>query len=80
MGNKIFSPPLFGRGGRGVRLFLAALLLPLFANAQFTITDGKKSLEISGVVYTFYNHRFYQKGETNKDKNLFRLRDARIKL
>lgn len=61
------------------KLLLLLLLAPAFANAQFVISDGKKSLEISGVIYTFYNHRFYEKGETNKDKDLFRLRDARIK-
>lgn len=61
------------------KLLIILFIAPLFANAQFVVTDGKKSLEISGVVYTFYNHRFYKEGEDNKDKDLFRLRDARIK-
>jgi len=63
------------------KLLFIIVISPLFTNAQFVIEDGKgkKKLEISGVVYTFYNRRFYKEGETNKDKNLFRLRDARIK-
>ncbi len=61
------------------KLLILLFILPLFSQAQFVLTDGKKTLEISGVVYTFYNYRFLQSGDDNKDKNLFRLRDARIK-
>lgn len=65
--------------GRGYVLFLLGILFPFISEAQFVLTDGKKSLEISGVVYTYYNRRFYEPGEDKKDKNLFRLRDARVK-
>lgn len=61
------------------KLILILFILPIIGNSQFVLTDGKKSMEISGVVYTYYNYRFLQEGETDKDKNLFRLRDARVK-
>jgi hypothetical protein len=48
--------------------------------AQIAISNGVHSLEISGAVSTYYNHRILKDGELNKRKDRFRLRDAQIQI
>jgi hypothetical protein len=49
-------------------------------NAQVTLSNGENSLEISGVISTYYNYRTLENGVNEKDKNRFNLRDAQIQL
>ena len=63
------------------RYILSLLSLISFAsNAQVTIGNGENSLEISGVLSTYYNYRILENGVNEKDKNRFNLRDAQIQL
>ncbi len=57
-----------------------ALCLPFAGLAQYTMTSGDHSLEISGVFATYYNHRILKPGVTDHDKDRFGLRDASIQL
>ena len=62
---------------------LAALLILAFfgkADAQVTLGNGDNSLEISGLISTYYNYRSLETGVEEKDKNRFNLRDAQIQL
>ncbi len=58
------------------------LLLVIFSIsnsfAQFTITSGKNSMEISSNFSGFYNYRSLNSGEVDQSKNRFKLRDAQI--
>lgn len=51
-------------------------------SGQVTIYNGNHSLEISGVISTYYNYRVLKPDASNQDlnKNRFRLRDAQIQL
>jgi hypothetical protein len=58
------------------RITLALLFLltgAFVSNAQFSIGSGDKVIQFSGYVVTFYNHRFYQSGETDKSKDRMNL-------
>lgn len=58
---------------------LATAMAP-FAMAQLSLSNGEHSLEISGSISTYYNHRFLKEGEVNRRKDRFRLRDAQLQL
>ena len=63
-------------------IFCLFLLLGIVtqSRAQFTLTTGNNSLEISGLISTFYNHRVLKDNIFDKSKNRFKLRDAQIQL
>jgi hypothetical protein len=61
-------------------LLLSFLAFPFSTMAQLSINNGSHSLEITGGVTTFYNHRFYPKTATDLKKNRFGLRDAQLQL
>lgn len=48
--------------------------------AQISFSNGNHNLEISGMTTTYYNYRDYKSGETDFEKNRFKLRDAQIQL
>jgi hypothetical protein len=58
------------------------LLLVIFSIhssfAQFVISSGKNSMEISSNFSGFYNYRSLNSGEVDQSKNRFKLRDAQI--
>lgn len=57
--------------------------LILFAShlqGQVTLGNGENTLEISGSISTYYNHRDLDSGVVEKDKNRFNLRDAQIQI
>lgn len=66
-------------------IFIASILLiiSLPVISQLSISNGKHSLEITGMISTYYNHRFYKdslNGAAIEDfkKNRFKLKDAQI--
>ncbi len=61
-------------------LVLVLCALPIATSAQIAFTNGVHSLEITGAISTYYNHRFMKPGEDNLRKNRFRLRDAQIQI
>lgn len=68
---------------RSLSLAFFTILILACANeslAQISITNGKHSLEISGLITTFYNYRQLKPGQTNKSNNTFSIRDAQIQL
>jgi hypothetical protein len=56
------------------------LSLPALLLAQFALTTGQKSIQFSGNITSFYNHRFYDEGENNFDKNRFNLDFAMLRV
>jgi hypothetical protein len=60
--------------------YLLFLSIPFSLFSQVSINNGSHSLEITGGVTTFYNHRFYPKSATDLKKNRFGLRDAQLQL
>jgi len=58
-----------------IKLFAVLVLGCLVTRgvAQFSIGTFDKNLQISGYVTSFYNHRFYDEAELDKDKNRFNL-------
>lgn len=56
------------------------LLISTQAWGQFTLYKGNHSLEISGMMTSFYNYRFYHEGTTDFKKNRFGLRDLQLQL
>ena len=64
---------------RLVILIVLGLALYTKVNAQFSISSYNKNLQISGYVVGFYNQRFYDAAETNRDKNRFNLDFAVIR-
>ncbi|MEC4051114.1 porin [Flavobacterium sp. SUN046] len=62
------------------KYLLSALLFFLIAPcfAQFVITNGKNTLEISSNFSGFYNDRLLKPGEVDASKNRFKLRDAQL--
>lgn len=62
-------------------LFAGAVMLGSApAAAQHTFTNGNHSLQLSGFVSAYYNHRFLKEGELNRKNNRFRLRDMQLGL
>jgi hypothetical protein len=49
-------------------------------SAQISLSNGPHSIEISGALSTYYNHRFLKPGENNRSKDRFRLRDAQLQI
>lgn len=60
-------------------LIVLGVTLYTKVNAQFSISSYNKNLQISGYVVGFYNQRFYDAAETNRDKNRFNLDFAVIR-
>lgn len=46
--------------------------------AQHTLVNGNNTFQLSGMVSTYYNHRFLKEGELDKKNNRFRLRDMQL--
>ncbi len=65
---------------KNILLTLCVALLGYNAIAQYNLVKPNGSLEISGWVTTFYNHRFYPAGTTNFKKNRYNLDFAVLKL
>ena len=65
-------------------LVLVFIFSPIFVIAQYTLNKGYDNIEIRGNITTYYKYRWYPENslETNAkaEKNLFKLKDARIKL
>jgi len=67
---------------------LIGFIFTLFLNCsygQLTLSNGKHSLEITGAVSTYFNHRFYKDSLngspiTDYKKNLYKLKDAQVQL
>lgn len=62
--------------------FAFITLLSFSAISQISFTNGKHSLEISGGISAYYNHRFVKPDATNQNqnKNRFGLRDAQLQI
>lgn len=76
---------------RLVLFTLISVIAPIIIHAQVTLTNGNHSMEITGMVSTFYNKRFLTNVPDNhignnsnepfdKRKDRFSLRDAQIQL
>lgn len=63
-------------------ILFTALLLLLFttSHAQFTISNGKHMIEISGSTSVYYNQRILKETNNNHNKDRFNLRDAQLKI
>jgi hypothetical protein len=63
-----------------MKSFLSSILLFAVSTsfAQFTISSGKNTMEISTSFSTFYNSRTLNAGETDQSKDRFKLRDAQL--
>lgn len=59
---------------------LALLLMATTCIGQLTLSNGVHNIEISGGISAYYNQRFLKEGETNRQKNRHRLRDAQIQI
>jgi len=59
-------------------LFLLIILSINTSLAQFVISNGKSTLEISSNFSGFYNYRSLKSGEVDQSKNRFKLRDAQL--
>ncbi|MEP0479208.1 MAG: porin, partial [Nonlabens sp.] len=57
---------------------LFILVTGSIAQAQLSISSGEHNLEISARLSTYYNQRFLNPGEEERDKNRFKLRDAQL--
>ncbi len=57
---------------------LFTLFIGGFVQAQVSFSTGEHNIEISSRISTFYNQRFLKDGESDRDKNRFRLRDAQL--
>lgn len=57
----------------GIISLLCLLLVFKKTNAQYTFQKGNNILEVSGNITSYYNYRFYEKDETEKNKNRFAL-------
>jgi len=63
-----------------MKSFISIALLSVVSTtfAQFTISSGKNTMEISTSFSTFYNSRTLNAGETDHSKDRFKLRDAQL--
>lgn len=63
-------------------LLIGTLLLSATSQAQFTISNGKNMIQISGSVSGYYNQRILKSDINDQDrkKDRFKLRDAQIKI
>jgi hypothetical protein len=59
-------------------VLILLLLVAAETSAQLSFVKGKEVYEMGFNFTSFYNQRFYQSGETNFDKNRFRVRDAQM--
>lgn len=59
---------------------IICFLLSDLLYSQVTVTKGDNSLDISGRISTYYNHRFYDADEVDRRKNRFVLKDVRLSL
>lgn len=59
-------------------LLLIVILSINTSFAQFVISNGKSTLEISSNFSGFYNYRALKSGEVDASKNRFKLRDAQL--
>lgn len=59
---------------------ICVLWFPGLSSGQITMTNGDHTIEITGSISTYYNHRFMKEGELNLRKNRFRLRDAQLQI
>jgi hypothetical protein len=48
--------------------------------AQLTLSNGDHTVEISGIISSYYNYRFNKPGDKDFDRNRFDLRDAGLQL
>ncbi len=61
-----------------ISLIVLSAIISQTALAQHTFTNGNHSLQLSGTISTYYNHRFLKDGELDKKNNRFRLRDMQV--
>ncbi|HZG01907.1 MAG TPA: porin, partial [Chitinophagales bacterium] len=61
-------------------LIAAWTITSLPSSAQFSFHQGDRVLQFSGLVTTYYNHRFYDATTADRPKNRFALRDAQLEM